>query len=463
MHKPLALIAALSFITGCNCGPSQQPDGGSDAGPDAGLGCPQLNGLEQVHGNDVGVDETWAGDGTVHRITFGLTIRPGTTLTLAPCAVVRINPGLIVTVSGTPTQPSKLVSLGTADQPVLITAATPGQPWGALRSLSPDATFELAWTTLEQGGAGGTHGASLMLQAGANASTTVVPMLTADHLTIKGSAGTGLVMENGAAFTAASAELTVADGGSVTNGDSAIELTPLAAGTLPSLHVSGNARDQVRLAAGSLQIARDLTLKALGVPYYFVFDRVRVADPSGTATPTLTIQPGVEVRFDDYLVIGDASAGNPTRPGKLLATGTAAQPIVFTSSKATRAAGDWPGIWLRSASGSHLENARIEFAGGSNGVVSSNCKPNNSSDNAALFIGNFNLADQYVPAATDFASVSVVSSASHAINSMWTAASFGPDLTAGFVFPAPATIAGCRQTRNGLTAGGCGAKTCLVP
>ena len=432
------------------------PGPGADAGPEAEPACPALTGAEVVHQNDVTTAETWAGDGTVHHVTGGITVRPGATLTLAACAVVKVAPAQQLTVSGTTTQPAKLVSLGTAGRPVLITSAVAGQKWGGWRTLSPESTMELAYTTFENGGTGGTHGATLDLRANGQTQSQALAVLKADHLVIRGSQGAGVVLESGAAFTADSTQLTVTGGGG-TDFD-AIELNPIAAGTLPPLVVSGNAHDRVRIFAGSLFISADVTLKNLGVPYYFYFDRVRVTDQTGATTPTLTLEPGVEASFDDYLVVGAENPGISVHPGRLLAVGTATAPIVLTSSKPNRAAGDWPGVWLLHAPGSRLEHVRLEYAGGFNGISSANCKPVGSSDNAALFIGE--KGGSYVSAASDFAAVELTWSASHGINSMWEAASFGPDLSGGFTFT---SVGGCRQTRNGRPTGCGGMNDCLVP
>ena len=84
----------------------------ANQGTDAGVGCPALNGLETVHQNDVTTAETWAGDGTVHHITFGFTVRPGGSLTLASCAVVKVNWAILLTVDGTAALPARLVAQG---------------------------------------------------------------------------------------------------------------------------------------------------------------------------------------------------------------------------------------------------------------------------------------------------------------------------------------------------------------
>lgn len=76
-----------------------------------------------------------------------------------------------------------------------------------------------------------------------------------------------------------------------------------------------------------------------------------------TGNATLTIEPGVIVKGDN------GSALVISRGAKINAVGTAASPIVFTSSKAegSRAAGDWGGVVL-------LGNASINLAGGEGNI-----------------------------------------------------------------------------------------------
>lgn len=70
---------------------------------------------------------------------------------------------------------------------------------------------------------------------------------------------------------------------------------------------------------------------------------------------TLTIDPGTTIKGDN------GSALTITKDGKLNAVGTAALPIVFTSSQATPASGDWGGVVMEG-------KAPINVVGGTNKV-----------------------------------------------------------------------------------------------
>ncbi len=85
---------------------------------------------------------------------------------------------------------------------------------------------------------------------------------------------------------------------------------------------------------------------------------------------TLTIEPGVEVRFNKdainpALVIGEG--GVDVTPGRLIAQGTDTKKIIFTSNEASPQPGDWNSIhfWQTATNDSIIENAIIEYGGGS--------------------------------------------------------------------------------------------------
>jgi parallel beta-helix repeat protein len=97
------------------------------------------------------------------------------------------------------------------------------------------------------------------------------------------------------------------------------------------------------LAVNSGVISHDAVWPA-GIPYY-IQNNVSVQGTDGVdGKTTLTIQPGALLLFYQYtsLMIGASSGA----PGALIAQGTIENPIWFTSSKTTPAAGDWYGIYF---------------------------------------------------------------------------------------------------------------------
>ena len=117
-------------------------------------------------------------------------------------------------------------------------------------------------------------------------------------------------------------------------------------------------------------VTADLTLPAACSPYT-IKDDIRV---DGNAT--LTVEAGATLRFqpDTKIWIGYSTAA------KIVAVGTAASPIIFTSAATTPGAGDWAGIvfWSNTMNGSTLAYAKFDYCG-SNGdacILGEGAKPN---------------------------------------------------------------------------------------
>ena len=92
---------------------------------------------------------------------------------------------------------------------------------------------------------------------------------------------------------------------------------------------------------------------------------------------TLTIEPGVEVRFNNdatnpSLIIGEG--GIDGKSGRLIAQGAATNKIIFTSNAASPQPGDWSHIYFNNtaADDSIIENAVIEYAKDSIYLTSAN-------------------------------------------------------------------------------------------
>lgn len=427
-----ALLVLSASASGCGSMPMQMM-------PPV-IQCPALSGTVVTHSTDVTASERWDGDGVLHQVTASFTVRPNVTLTLGPCAVVRVNARQLITL-----QSSTLRSEGTAERPVRIEGLDDAK-WLGVRTLNSQSFIDLSHTTFSDGP---------MLVTGAGGTTEVIQTVRLRNVTLADVEGPALKLEAAAGLSDDSEELTISHSGTTSSG--VLELGPLALNTLPrTMHFVGNPLTEIKVK-GTLAIERDVTIKNLGASYHFVFDRVRVY--SSTGSPILTIEPGVTARFDDMLRIGFSNVGaRDFQRGRLIAVGgPGPDRILLTSAKATQLAGDWPGVWLEYAAGSRLENVIIDKAGGFNGLVSSNCKPGGSSDAAALNVGWPGVIYEAGP--NDFANVTIRQSASHGINAMWEADGFGSDLTLGFTFE---SIAGCKQTRNARFIGCANEAGCFV-
>ncbi|MFZ5482309.1 MAG: MopE-related protein [Myxococcota bacterium] len=120
---------------------------------------------------------------------------------------------------------------------------------------------------------------------------------------------------------------------------------------------TGNGTDRVYVFADT--ITESATWQDVGVPYYFNGDTLIYA----ASAPTVTIEAGTTLLFNYYAGLHVA----PYSYGKLVAIGTSADPIVFTSSQATPAPDDWDGLTLSTYdTGSTLQHVEVSY-GGDNG------------------------------------------------------------------------------------------------
>jgi hypothetical protein len=370
------------------------PDGSVSPGSDAGDGrdrdgavassCAPATGPGTTH-DSVTADETWTAAGSPHIVARSLAIAAGRTVTIEPCAVVRMNEDVSILVEG------KLLAIGAADQRIRIGRGDDGAPWRTIEARR-GAEIRFAFVTLEGGGAPGNEPLTRVgaLDIRGDQESAPQPVFFADHVTVRNSASLGILVREGGAFAPGSQALTVTGGASFP-----ISIWGRAAGTLPPGAYTANAIDEIILPAmgGRDDIKEDTTLAARGVPY-------RIGGPSGgksltiaaAGVPRLTIEPGVKLRFEkDARLLVDSSGSTPL--GALVARGTADKPIVFESAAATPAAGDWVGIVIEGTPDPRtaIAHAKITHAGGASQISSYGCPspgaPSFGNEAAILIIG----------------------------------------------------------------------------
>jgi hypothetical protein len=130
----------------------------------------------------------------------------------------------------------------------------------------------------------------------------------------------------------------------------------------------------------------------------------------GPANPVLTILPGTTVLF--ALTSGGFGATalqiGVGQPGSLVANGTSAAGIVFSSASASPAAGDWGGIVIGPQSGgTSIQYATIAYAGGAGA--------NDISDDAALTVEGGDVVGGTQSPAPTLSSLAINNSAAHGL------------------------------------------------
>lgn len=461
---PVASLLALAGLVACEDESSQVTlpggpdggisfDGGSTVTPDGGGGDPPVvstcappTGAPVVHNKTVEADETW-GPG-YHDVTFDVSVR-NATLTISPCAIVRVVRSRGMQIGFSSGVSGKIVAKGRADAPIVFQAKDAGTKWGGLL-VNPLGNADLAYVTIQDAGevASSRGGGALHLLG--DGTKPLQRLATVDHVTIESSPKYGAVLEAHAGFTDASRDLVVKGAGQV-----ALRVTSVAVGTIPTGTYTGNTTDAIRIWGDPVN--EDTTIHDRGVPYLVggdgAFPELSVQGADGTA-PLLTVEAGVTLKFakqgsnNSGLFVERASITTAAR-GALRALGTAAKPVVFTSAEATPAAGDWVGIFMRGIPDprNKIDFARVEYAGADTGTSGFSCgtppSPVPGSNEAAIAI--------FGPPAGAFVTNTTISqSAANGIERAWTGDPM--DFLATNTFT---NVQWCRQTYPHPNAGVC--------
>ncbi|WAS99332.1 hypothetical protein [Nannocystis punicea] len=401
--------------------------------------CPAPMAGPTMHDGEVGMNEVWTADGSPHIVTRFVSVPDGATLTIEPCAEVRMQADAALVFGHTSsTVVTTLKAEGEPERPIRFVRDGEA-PWSALVAYHT-AQLLLSHVTLEGGGSDGfLYNASLVLRG--DSETPTKKLARVDHVTVKDSVGTGVLAQWVSGFLPESTQLVVTGSGSAEN-PYPVRLGEHTLDSLPDGDYTGNLVDKIHIdeeganSSGGLQ--EDATMRDRGVPYHFGEfggSRFSVGGPAQALT-TLTIEPGVKIEFlpGTALEIEHWTSDVEPATGALVAVGTAEQPIVFTSAAETPAPGDWIGLWYGSVPAAHnrLEHARVEYAGGECGCVGFTCAE--ADEASILFV-------EGMPASAFIQNTAIAHSAGNGISRGWQGG--GPDFSASNTFE---DIAGCEQT-----------------
>jgi hypothetical protein len=374
MKRSLMVILALF---GCSEDPDNKETPKAETGPDTAIeetaptGCPPPTGAPIEHSGNVEADQTWAAG--IHHIKFSVGVRKNATLTLEPCAVVRVAPNYGIQVgTGNVGDGGTLIAKGTADRPVVIERLTTA--WADV-VVFPKGKVDLAYTRIVGGGAAGSRGGALLHIYG-DQYQPLQALAKLDHVTLDGGAKYGLVTEGHGGLDPASTDLVIKGSAQMP-----AFLTAPSLGTLPIGTYTGNTTDAIRVSgtsAGEI-LEQDVAIHNRGVPYVVGgegrFGELSVVGVTGTV-PTLTIEAGVTIRFikNGGLFAERATSTSPARAA-IVIKGTTDKPVVLTSDEGAPAAGDWRGLWFGGVPSdkNNIEYARIEYAGGATGTANFSC------------------------------------------------------------------------------------------
>lgn len=423
------------------------------------VNCGQANGTVVQHANNVVADETWAGAGTTHIVVSTISVRTPATLTIQKCALVKLMAGVQIVVHGGTTAGSTATLIAAGDDPnngeVYFLSADANQPWGSLVGYNANSSIQLNDVYLSGGGAttAGTRNATIEMHGTSNTALPD-PVLKINHVYLSGMQGTAIYLDN-AAFTSDSETL-----GMDSSPDYAMAMSAMALGSIPTYQGSFNKHDEA-LVVGNANIFADLTIHK-PLPIHFNTSGVRVAGgpPSFAHMVTLTLDAGVELRFENVgstptMVTFGTNGQTQDQIGVLIANGTPADPILFTSGIDNPTAADyWAGFWLLTSNGSVLTNVIFEYAGADARVGPTSCGPFDPSINqqarhtAPLLVGDDG-DQQYIPPANLITgSIFRNNTGNFAIDSVWenTTRVFGPSLHNDNTFTSPGKF--CPQSKN---------------
>lgn len=343
--SPLVLFGApaLFLVAGCKLSSSAADagSGSSDAGIDGATGGPPqtINCDDEVipvaftHTKGKAVDYVVTCNLPIERAT---TVGPGTVIAFQPNSSFQVRAG------------GSLKAVGTKDEPILLQPEKSGASWVGVYFFTTSKENALEFVRIKSAGEKQPNlQASVLVGASSYADGTVAIR----DCVFEGSAGPGLYV--GEVGTLMAFERTTIEG----SAEAPIVTTAHNVGALASAgnKLTGNKVDRVEVVGMiGKAVIKDQTWAKLDVPY-FVKNHVGYGGVQ-------TIAPGVTI-----LMEADAALQADATNGKLVAVGTAAEPITIRSFD------DMPGKWaglMLGHDGNEFANCRVA-GGGTRGVTES--------------------------------------------------------------------------------------------
>lgn len=352
------------------------PDGNANPDPDPPVQseCVPSTGPGVKHPGSINAAETWTAAASPHILQSDTSIYAA--VTIEPCAEVLIGAGYSMLVR----DGGSLSAEGTATKRIHIGAQDPGKPYGQIHFSGRPGRF--AYVTLDGGGAPGNTAAYNrgLLDFQGNVDSPTQESLFVDHVTISGSLSNGIELDSNAGFVKGSNALVI-------KGSAAHPLSICArsVGDIPVGNYTGNTIDQILLpvTARNAYVDETATLHERGVPYMVgtpVSEGIMtIESTTGTPAVTLTIEPGVTMKFKKGggIRVANFSGSGPAR-GSLVAVGTADKKITFGSNDPAAAPGAWLGLRFGDVptTTNKLQHVRVENAGEVSSSGSGSCPDN---------------------------------------------------------------------------------------
>jgi hypothetical protein len=405
--------------------------------------CTPPVGAGTTHGS-ISAPETWTEAGSPHILPFDTSIY--SSVTIEPCAVVRIAKKATVTVN----PGGSFVAQGQLARPVTFEPMVAGQGWASIRNLG--GTLSLSHAVVAGGGDPLNTNVGLAGALQMQSPLATGGILHVDDVEIVGSLSQGVYVNGPIGFDASSRNLRVH--GSL---GFPVHVYARVIGSVPTGTYTGNGRDAIAISGTGGPVLDAQTMHARGVPYHVGGTgqdggRMDVDSQAPGQVAVLTIEPGVTIQFPPGGIFNvGPTGGTAAARGALIAIGgtDSADRIVFTSDKgAASQAGDWLGIAFGGAVDTRtvMQNGRVEFAGGTSTTGSNSCPypASNGINDAAIRI--------FGPPLTQFITgTEILSSLHHGIDRGWRA-DLQPDFLAGNTFTA---VSACKETVPRTAAGVC--------